>query len=68
MAAKIENELEIAVDLHKGTPGQLDVYLEDRLVASKEAGGDLAALRGPDGFPDETLTVLALRDAIMELD
>lgn len=62
----IRREFGIAVDIQRGGLGQYDVFLGDKLVASRRAEGEMAKLLGSDGFPDTRLTLLALRDALAD--
>jgi len=52
------------VTIKPGARGQFDVLLDGELIASKTQAGIFARLIGRTGFPDETLTVDAIKQKL----
>ncbi len=61
LAAKIEEELHVPVEMQVGDSGQFDVLIDNDVVASKPQPGFLEWIFGDTGFPEEQAAIAAVK-------
>lgn len=61
LAAKIEQELHVAVEMQAGASGQFDVLIGGDVVATKRHPGFLKWILGDPGFPEEGAAIAAVK-------
>lgn len=61
LAAGLEKELGVKVEMEAGTSDQFDILVDNHLVASKEHPGFLRWMLGESGFPEEGAAIAAVR-------
>lgn len=61
LAAGLEKELGVKVEMEAGTSDQFDVLVDNHLVASKGHPGFLRWMLGEAGFPEESAAIAAVR-------
>jgi predicted Rdx family selenoprotein len=61
LAAGLEKELGVKVEMEPGTSDQFDVLVDDHLVASKDHPGFLQWMLGASGFPEESAAIAAVK-------
>ena len=61
LAAGLEKELGVKVEMEPGSSDQFDVLVDDHLVASKDHPGFLRWMLGEAGFPEESAAIAAVK-------